>query len=324
MKILGIGNALTDILVPLKQFDMINALNLPHGGMVMIDEKHFIEINNKIKDYEKSYSAGGSAANTIYGLAKLGVETSFIGKVGNDEIGKIYENDMISSGVKPCLIKTDTPSGCAIVFVTEDSERTFASYLGAAQEMKPENITEDIFFGYDILHVEGYLLFNYDLVEAAMKMAKKLCMKVSLDLAAHNFVNENRPQMQSLLKNYVDICFANEEEAKALTGLEPRQALDFIADYSEYAVVKLGASGSLIKHSGNVYEIPTDKVKCVDTTGAGDLYASGVLYGISNGFAPDVCGKIGSILGGAVVQNYGARINDEMWQNIKMNINNII
>ncbi len=320
MKIIGIGNALTDILVPIQGKNLLETLEIPHGGMVMIDDERFESLQKRIKNMEKSYAAGGSAANTIYGLSCLGVETSFIGKVGHDEIGKIYEKDMVNSGVQPHLIKTERPSGCATVFVTEDSERTFASYLGAAAELVPENITEELLKGHGILHVEGYLLFNQAIVKKAMQMSKDLGLKVSLDLAAHNFVQENRETMQSLIDEYVDICFANEEESKALTGCEPREALDIIGNYCEYAIVKLGAKGSLIKHNGKVYEVNTEKVQCVDTTGAGDLYASGMLYGIAKGYNPEMCGKIGAILGSTVIQEYGARINNENWNKIKNSI----
>lgn len=324
MKIIGIGNALTDIIVPIKDYEIIDSLNIPHGGMVMIDKNQFLEINKHIANINKSMVAGGSAANTIYGLSKLGVETSFIGKVGMDTIGDNYEQDMLKAGIKPDLIRTDTPSGCAIVLITPDGERTFASYLGAAQELMPENISEENFMGHDILHIEGYLLFNYDIVLKAMQTAKNLGMKVSLDLAAHNFVEENRPIIKDLIKNYVDVCFANEEESKAVTGLQPREALDCISEDCDFTVVKLGSKGSLIKHNGTVYEVGTPHVECVDSTGAGDLYASGLLYGIANGYNAETCGKIGAIIGSIVIQNYGARISDDNWETIRQKIDELV
>ena len=324
MKIIGIGNALTDIIVPIKDYEIIDSLNIPHGGMVMIDKNQFLEINKHIAKINKSMVAGGSAANTIYGLSKLGVETSFIGKVGMDTIGDNYEQDMLKAGIKPDLIRTDTPSGCAIVLITPDGERTFASYLGAAQELMPENISEENFRGHDILHIEGYLLFNYDIVLKAMQTAKKLGMKVSLDLAAHNFVEENRPIIKDLIRNYVDVCFANEEESKAVTGLQPREALDCISEDCDFTVVKLGSKGSLIKHNGIVYEVDTPHVECVDSTGAGDLYASGLLYGIAKGYNAETCGKIGAIIGSIVIQNYGARISDDNWETIRQKIDELV
>ncbi len=317
-KVIGIGNALTDIVIPLSSYDLIDELELPHGGMVMIDNEKFEYILNKTKDLEKSYVAGGSAANTTYGLSKLGVDTSFIGKVGDDEIGALYEKDLTTNGIKSLLQKSkSTHTGCAITFVTPDSERTFATYLGAASELSVDDLKDEYFIGKDLLHIEGYLLFNYELVRSVMELAKKHGLKVSLDLAAHNFVMDNRDEITDIVKTYVDVCFANEEESKALTAVEPEKALDVIADYCKYAIVKLGSKGSLVKQGDNFEKIDIVKAVPVDTTGAGDLFASGFLYGLINKNSLKECGNLGSLLGATVIQNYGARINNEDWEKIK-------
>ena len=320
MKIIGIGNALMDVAVPIDNYDIIDNLKLPHGGMVMIERDQYDMISLLTKNINIKYTAGGSAANTIYGLSKLGIETSFIGIVGNDANGERYEKDLKKSGVKPILKKSNIPTGCAIALVTPDSERTFATYLGAAKELKPEDVTEELLTGYDLLYLEGYLLFNYDIVVKAMQIAKKLGMKVALDLAAHNFVRDNKQSIKDLLKNYVDICFANEEEAKSLVNLPPRIALDEISRYCDYSIVKIGPKGSLVKHNGIAYKVTTHKVKSIDTTGAGDLFAAGFIYGLLNYYSPEKCGKIGSILGSTVVQKYGARIDNDSWDIIKNSI----
>ena len=127
-----------------------------------------------------------------------------------------------------------------------------------------------------------------------------------------------------MIKNYVDVCFANEEESKAVTGLQPREALDCISEDCDFTVVKLGSKGSLIKHNGTVYEVGTPHVECVDSTGAGDLYASGLLYGIANGYNAETCGKIGAIIGSIVIQNYGARISDDNWETIRQKIDELV
>jgi len=317
-KIIGIGNALMDAMVPIKSYDLIDELSLPHGGMVMIDKDKYALISEKIKNIDKSYIAGGSASNTIYGMAKLGIPVSLIGKVGTDELSSIYATDLINAGVNPMLLASESsPTGCATAFVTPDGERTFATFLGAASELHEDNITEEQLRGHDILHLEGYLLFNHNLVKKAMQVAKSLNMKISLDLAAHNFVEGNREIILNLLENYVDYCFANEEESMALTGLAPADALEALSKHCEYTVVKLGANGSLIKHNGVVYEVDVFPANKVDTTGAGDLYASGFIYGIINGFSPARCGELGSMLGGKVIEVYGARIND--WEEILLN-----
>ena len=234
-KVIGIGNALTDIVIPLSSYDLIDELELPHGGMVMIDNEKFEYILNKTKNLKKTYVAGGSASNTTYGLAKLGVDTSFIGKVGNDEIGALYEKDLTSNGIKSLLQRSKTThTGCAITFVTPDSERTFATYLGAASELSVNDLKDEYFIGKDLLHIEGYLLFNYELVRSVMELAKKHGLKISLDLAAHNFVMENRDEITDIIKKYVDICFANEEESKALTNVDPEDALDISLKVSPF------------------------------------------------------------------------------------------
>lgn len=324
-RIIGIGNALMDVLVPVDNYQLIDSLNLAHGGMVMIDEGTFKGISQKTSGTKKNYATGGSASNTIYGLAKLGVPTSFIGKVGDDEVGKIYSDDLIAAGVTPKLIKSTTsPTGCCTAFVTPDSERTMATYLGAAAELKPEDIREELFVGHDILHIEGYLLFNYELVEKAMRAAKKLGMTISLDLAAHNFVKDNQPVILKLLKDYVDICFANEDEAMAISGMKPEEALEMLSENCEYTIVKLGSRGSLVKHKGDKHEIDIFKAdNVIDTTGAGDLFASGFIYGFSQGFSPDRCAKIGSLLGANIIQVYGARIDDTVWDKIHDTIKTI-
>ncbi|MDL2228430.1 adenosine kinase [Bacteroidales bacterium OttesenSCG-928-K03] len=318
-KIIGIGNALMDIMVPVDSYNIIDEIGLPHGGMVMIDREKYDFILDKIKNIDKVYIAGGSASNTIYGLAKLDVPCSFFGKVGDDELGKAYEQDLRNAGVKPNLIvSNENATGCAIAFVTPDGERTFATYLGAAAELNESNISEIQFKGYDIIHIEGYLLFNYNLVKKVMEIAKSLNMKISLDLAAHNFVEGNREIILDLLENYVDYCFANEEESMALTGMEPFDALEMLSKHCEYTIVKLGANGSLIKHNNSVYEVdifPADTI--IDTTGAGDLYASGFIYGIINDCLPIICGEYGSLLGSKVIEVYGARIHD--WTKILIN-----
>ena len=325
MNIIGIGNALTDMLIPIENYGIANDLGLSHGGMVMIDDAQFALFKEKTSHLDKSFAAGGSAGNTIYGTAKLGLNASFIGKVGDDEVGREYEKDMKNNNVTPILLRGDKPSGCAMAFITPDSERTFASYLGAAQTLTPEDVNEDMLRGHDLLHIEGYLLFNHELVLAIVKMAKHLGITVSLDLAAHNFVKENRDMVQLLVRDYVDICFANEEESMALTGTDPKNALDKIANSCDYAVVKTGSKGALIKHKNEISQIPAYKVsKVVDTTGAGDLYAAGFFFGLANDYSMNVCGKIGALVAATVIQNYGTRISDDNWSNIKQNIADIV
>ncbi len=317
MKIIGIGNALVDVLTQLEDDRLLEELGLPRGSMQLVDAERSAKIQEKSKNLKKTMASGGSAANTIHGLAKLGTETAFIGCVGKDETGKVFEEDMKKSGITPRLFYSNTPSGISNVMISPDGERTLGTFLGAALELSPEMLSQKDFEGYDMLHVEGYLVLNHELLETILKLAKAAGLKISLDLASYNVVEDNLEFLQEMVKNYVDIVFANEEESKAFTGKEPEEALDAIADLVDIAVVKLGSKGSMVKQGETVTRIAPIKAKAVDTTGAGDLYASGFLYGLANNLGFEKAGYIGSLLSGTVVEVLGAKFDEEKWTEIR-------
>ena len=316
-KILGIGNALVDALNKLKNDDLLEELGLPKGSMQLVDAETSAAIQEKTKDLDKEMASGGSAANTIHGLANLGADTAFVGTVGDDEIGKFFSNDLKKSGIKPLLNVSKTASGLANAMITPDGERTFGTFLGAAVELSAEDITPETFAGYDLLHVEGYLVQNHHLLEAILKTAKNAGLEVSLDLASYNVVEDNLPFLKKMVEEYVDIVFANEEEAKAFTGKEPRAALDELAEVTKIAVVKVGSKGSVIKSGDVITMVGVNKTEVADTTGAGDLYAAGFLYGYINGFTMKKAGELGALLASKVIADYGAKIKPEDWEEIK-------
>jgi len=311
--IIGIGNALMDIVVKLPDFEVIKKNNLPKGSMTLIDAMTSENLNNQTNQFAKILTPGGSVANTVHGLAYLGAKAGFIGKVGNDELGEKYFNELKQIGAKPTLFKSNTPTGVAMALVTPDSERTFGTYLGAAIELTPEDITIDLFRNYDIAYIEGYLVQNHALVLKASEMARKAGLTIALDLASFNVVEENIDFLKHIIEEYVDIIFANEEEAKAFTGLEPEKAIDTLGNLCDIAVVKIGKNGSLIKFKGDVINVGAIGTECIDTTGAGDLYAAGFLYGFSKGLPMEACGKIASIVAGKVITVYGARMDQSLW-----------
>lgn len=319
-KILGMGNALVDIMATIPSDDVLAKFKMPKGSMQLIDADKSKQIASEIEQYAAKISAGGSASNTINGLARLGVPCGFVGKIGTDEMGRLFENDLVKSGVTPHLLKSDTASGRAIAFVSPDSERTFATYLGAAVEMNASEIDSAVFSKYDYFYIEGYLVQDHALIESAIKMAKSLSMKIAIDLASYNVVNENIDFLRRIAKEYVDIVFANEEEAKAFTGKDAENAVDEIASMCDIAVVKIGKRGSIIKQGDNVFHAGVIDAKCVDTTGAGDLYASGFLYGMAMGYGLEHCGKIGALASGKVIENIGAQMTDKDWSFIKENL----
>lgn len=320
MSILGIGNALVDIMTQLEDDALLDHFKLAKGSMTLVDWELSNRINFETSGLKKTKSSGGSAANTIHGLAKLGVETAYIGKIGNDDIGRFFKKDMEKSSARTILYNSLTDTGKAMALVSPDSERTFATYLGAAVELSEEDITSDIFKGFDFFYMEGYLINNFTLFDKALRLAKSHGMRTCVDLASFNIVEQYKENLISEIKSFVDIVFANEEEAKALTGKEPDEALEEIAAMCDIAIVKNGPRGSLIKTGNQKFTIQANTVKSIDTTGAGDLYASGFLYGLSKNMPLDICGKIGTLLAGNVIQVIGAKLNEKSWQEIRKNI----
>jgi len=308
-KIIGIGSALTDLLIKLEDDRLMEELNLPKGSMTLVDVATMELIAEKTAHLEKEMVSGGSAANTIHGLAQLGMETAFLGKVGNDETGDFFYQDLERNNIKPMLIRSETASGIASALISKDGERTFGTYLGASVELTGEDLKDEYFEDYDLLHVEGYLIFNNDLLKAVLQKAKKANLKISLDLASYNVVEENLDFLKNMVTRYVDIVFANEEEALAYTGkTDPEEALEIIAEDTELAVVKTGKTGSLVKYEGKVYKIPVVTAHAIDTTGAGDVYAAGFLYGMINDMSLMDAGYIASLMAAKVIETYGAKI----------------
>ena len=316
-KVLGIGNALVDILAQLESDETLAKFNLPKGSMQLVDASTSNKVNEGTNHLKKEIASGGSAANTIHGLAKMGIKTGFIGKVGQDEFGKLFQDDMTNNGIEPLLLESDTPSGKAMALISPDSERTFATYLGAAVELSSNDLSSELYKGYDYFHIEGYLVQNHELIETAVKLAKENGLKVSIDMASYNVVEDNLEFLQRIVKDYVDIVFANEEEAKAFTGKEPEEAIHVFGELCDYAIVKVGKDGSMIKHNGALTIVNSIVANSTDTTGAGDLYASGFLYGLINGLPLMKCGQIGSILAGNTIEVIGPKMSAEKWEEVK-------
>ena len=324
MKILGIGNALVDILVQLDNDDLLQKLKLPKGSMQLVQADNIPSISSEIENRAVTMISGGSAANTIHGLASLGMKCGYLGKVGNDDLGRFYEKDFNDLGVSTHLFDSETVTGRAHTFITPDSERTFATFLGAAVELTADNLKAEIFDNYELLHIEGYLVQNTTLIETALKIAKNSGMKTSLDLASYNVVEASLNFLRNIIPKYVDIVFANAEEAKAYTSKDPSDALGEIADQCDIAVVKMGKEGSLIQSGNQKFEIGTIVVNSIDTTGAGDQYAAGFLFGLLKNLSLEKCGKLGALLAGRVIENYGARIPLKLWPEIHKKVDDIV
>lgn len=322
-KILGMGNALMDVLIELEDENLLHTFKLSKGGMQLIDHEKAQHIDKVTSHLPKTFTTGGSASNTIHGIANLGTKCGFIGKIGKEEKGDLFSKDMENNGIHPMLIKSNSMTGFATAFVSTDGERTFATFLGAAAEMTPDDLSPELFDGYTIFHIEGYLVQNQELIKKAVVLAKQKGLQVSLDLASYNVVEANYDFLHDLVNNHVDIIFANEEEAKAFTHAEPEEALDKIASMCEVAVVKIGSQGSWVKRGNEKHRIHSYSAQRKDTTGAGDMYASGFLYGLAKNYPLEVCGKIGSYLSSHIIAYMGPKFPKSVWENLLKEIRKI-
>lgn len=324
-KIIGMGNALVDVLVRIDDDSLLEKLHLPKGSMQLIQEDTLSEIRKYTSGMKIHRSTGGSAGNTVCALAALGANPGFIGKVGQDETGAFFGDTLRQRGVNALLATCDLPSGIASTFISTDGERTFGTYLGAAATLRAEDLSRKMFAGYNYLYIEGYLLQDHDLMLRAVQLAKEEGLQVCLDMASYNVVEAERDFFDQLIVKYVDIVFANESEALAYTGKAPHEALEEIASKCSIAVVKTGKEGSLVKKGTEVIQLlscPVDNV--LDTTGAGDFYASGFMYGLTCGYSLEKCVQISTILATAVIQEVGTTLPAKKWDEIKLNIESLL
>lgn len=323
--VIGIGNALTDMLVNLKDDEVLEKYNIARGSMSLVDSKLQSEVSKAVAGRPYSLSLGGSADNTIRAMARLGCKVGFIGKVGQDTTGDFFEQALENLGIKPVIFRGKNRSGKCVSLISPDGERTMLTHLGAALEMKADEISNDIFKGYDCLYIEGYLVQDHTLIESVARNAKSCNLKVAIDLASFNVVEENLDFLRDLVEKYVDIVFANEDEAKTFTGEEePINALQYISQMCELAVVKIGMKGALIKQGEKVVHVGIMKAaKRVDTTGAGDFYAAGFLYGMTEGLDLRQCGTIGAVTAGKVIEVVGTTLADEAWDEINRYIKRV-
>ena len=317
-KVIGIGNALTDMLVNLRSDQVLEKFDLPRGSMSLVNAEQQKEISKSVSGLPYTLSLGGSADNTIRAMARLGCKVGFIGKVGRDSTGDFFESALDNLGIQPFILRGEERSGKCVSLVSPDGERTLVTHLGAAVEMKAEDLTPEIFDGYDCLYVEGYLVQDHNLIRGAIRMAKELGLKVAIDLASFNVVEENLDFLREVISEYVDIVFANEDEARAFSGEEePVNALQYISTMCDLVIVKIGMRGALIKQGSEVSHVGImAAAKRVDTTGAGDFYAAGFLAGMCEGLSLRQCGTIGAITAGKVIEIVGTTPTEEAWDDV--------
>ncbi len=316
-RITGIGSALVDVLIN-EDDAFLQAQGKEKGGMTLVEAEDIKTLLSKTRQ-TPVVVPGGAACNTIVGVGCLGGEARFIGRRGDDEFGSNFESQITARGVDPRLSVSTSPTGTVLSVVTPDAQRSMFTYLGASTELSPSSVTPDLFADTAIAMIEGYLLFNPDLMDASVKAAKAAGVLIALDLASFEVVEASKQILPGLIKDYVDILIANEDEARAYTGhSDETTALDVLSKDVAYAVLKVGKRGSYVSHKGTVTRIePISGKDPLDTTGAGDLWAAGFLYGLAHGLTIEQSGAIASACGYEVCQVMGAQIPDAAWERIK-------
>lgn len=314
---IGVGSPLMDMLAHVEDVFLHDVAGAK-GGMELVDHDGMTTLVGRLGDHQ--HAPGGSAANTIFGMSRLGSRCTFLGKVGSGDTGDLYKSKASTHGVDTSRFKhcAESATGRCLSMITPDSERTCRTFLGAAMNLSPAEISVADFANCRHAHIEGYVLFNRDLATRILECAKQAGCSISLDLASFEVVAANRDIIDGILANYVDIVFANEDEAEAYAGSkDPLEGLAALAVHCELAAVKVGAEGAYLRHKGETVRVNATPVKAIDTTGAGDLWAAGFLHGHLQGWELANSGALGARLGASVVQRTGAVIPDDEWRLIE-------
>ena len=324
VKIAGLGGPVIDILIRVDDATLAARVSGEKGGMNKISgaEQRRLIASLEAAGGVPAYAIGGSAFNTIAALSRLGMKTSFIGKTGKDEAADFFRRNYIAIGGDCSSLKATgrSPSATVLCIVTPDSQRTMRSSLAASLLMRPDDLSDEDFMGVNHLHIEGYQFFNPGLVRRAVEMAKAHNCTISLDLASFEVVRRFRDELERLL-GCIDIVFANEDEARAFMdfrgAIAPQTALKTFAKYCRISVVKTGVDGAWIRHGKETVHVAAKQAAAVDTTGAGDLWQAGFLYGLFHNWTLEKAGELGSYLAAEVVKVLGAQLPEKTWQTVR-------
>ena len=313
-KILGMGAALVDVLSSVDEA-WVSSSGSAKGGMTLINEEQSQKLLSQIQN--SVLVPGGSACNTIVGLAKLGAKTAFISKIGEDDLGHRFIAHLKEAGVESKLLYSKKATGSVLAAVTPDAQRTMFTYLGASDDLGVEDITPTLFDDVSLFYIEGYRAYNAPCFKKALQLAKEAGALTAVDFGAFSVVEHCRVLFDELFQEkLVDIIIANEDEALAYTGMPEAEALAVLATKAPVAVVKLGKRGALISKEGQTVSVDALVVDALDTTGAGDLWAAGFLYAYLKGESLAVCGEWASLVASEVVQVMGPQIPKEGWARI--------
>jgi sugar/nucleoside kinase (ribokinase family) len=317
--LVGVGSPIVDVLARVPD-SFLSLVGGDKGGMVLVGAS---DIERWMQQLDGKYveSPGGSAGNTAFAAARLGLRTTFVGKVGNDTGAAYYSRAFSELGGDSSRFKIgDIANGRCLSLITPDSQRTLRTDLGAAATLRPEEISVVDFQGCRHAHIEGYLLFNPALMQAVLQAAKEAGCTISLDLASFEVVQASIAQLPDILRSYVDMVFANEDEAAAYCGPDKsyEQMARELGLNCAVAVVKAGARGAWLCHEEKVTFAPAlPGIKSVDTTGAGDFWAAGFLSGWLNDQPLEVCAERGARMGAEIVQQVGTVLSPQTWERIE-------
>jgi sugar/nucleoside kinase (ribokinase family) len=307
----GVGNSLVDIQARVSD-SLLETVGFPKGAMTLVDEATQVKVLGSLHADAIYRSAGGSAANTVIGVADFGGKAAYAGKVGNDELGRFCLEDMRRMGVAIEVPAAAGQTGTSVILITPDAQRTMLTHLGVSSTLGPEDIDADAIRGSRYVYVEGYLFAGGRTREAALRaiaLAKSQGVKVAFTVSDPFLIADRRQEFWELIEGPVDLLFCNLEEARSLTGLDdPIECAREIHRHAENVALTLGVNGSILMHHDEVIPIEAVRVEAVDTTGAGDLYAAGILYAITAGFSWRQAGRLASHAAGRVVTQLGARL----------------
>jgi sugar/nucleoside kinase (ribokinase family) len=308
----GLGNALVDALVPLGDDALLQKLGLTRGRMHPVDHERWEAVFAQVDTAEVERQTGGSCANTIATLGLLGARAVFCGQVGDDEYGRLYADQLTRScGGHALAVAPGQHTGKCLSMISRDGERTLVTHLGAAVELPHVGEFKEAIRGAKVLHVTGYLLLGGPMRDAAweaMEAATEAGIPVSLDVADPFVVEAAGDDIKAALETHASLAFLNEDEATALTGGPAEEAAEKVG--VQTTIVKLGVNGSIVRHRGEEVRIGIHPTECIDTTGAGDSYAGGYLYGWVQGWDPARCGDLGARAASLAVGQVGAVCRD--------------
>jgi sugar/nucleoside kinase (ribokinase family) len=313
----GVGNAIMDLQVQCDDA-FLSANNIEKGIMTLTEASDQQKILKALSEHAINYCSGGSAANTIVGIADMGGTVNYCGKTGSDNFGQKYASDLRDLGIHFGAKASNETTGTCVVLITPDAQRTMLTNLGVSATLSKDDIDEDAIAKSDYVYIEGYLFAGESTKEAALHaidIASQCNTKVALTISDPFLVDICRDDFKYLIEGPVDLLFCNEDEATALTGKDnPVDAAHEIHKSCENVALTLGKNGSIIMHEGEVIAIEGVCVDAVDTTGAGDMYAAGILYGITNDLTWQQAGRLGSHAASKIVSQLGARLPTPMSQ----------